>query len=179
MQSEWVICKVFMKKPPSDHRKLEMLELEQEEAGHTSPGHRLPPMVPDGCDGGEEEEAPPILFDPWHTNCDAGEEEHMVHREELPLLIMNRSSCASPYWLLHDDHQLGAYCSTWRMIMHQRSSAPDDLPELLEYGGHDLPKRSASQDTGLTGGEADHRAQISPASVASLHLDESYWNFGF
>ncbi|PNT68156.1 NAC domain-containing protein 46 [Brachypodium distachyon] len=183
-QGEWVICRVFVKKPPSDHRTLER-DLGQGEAlhGQTSPGHLLP-MDSDGCNGEEaaERAASQVLSDdPWDTNNRAmtsHENDALVHHVD-PSLIVDRPSCASPFWPLYDDDQLGPYCSTSTLhILQQRSSlisATDDLPELLEYGGYDIPKRGASPGSELT---SSSEAEISYISVVPLHLDESYWNFG-
>ncbi|XP_062192362.1 NAC domain-containing protein 92-like [Phragmites australis] len=179
-QSEWVICRVFMKKHPVSDRKLATEETVHDQ--HLSPGHLLP-MASDGCDG-EQEAAPPVLTDSRYMDSHSGDHaiagdeknhhHHLVH-EELLMMNNSSSSCASPSWLIHDG-QLGAHCAL-QIMQRQCEDADYCLPELLEYDGYgDLPKRSAdSQDSG----EVDRHADISSASVGSLHLDGLYWNIGF
>uniref|UniRef100_A0A0D9X859 NAC domain-containing protein n=1 Tax=Leersia perrieri TaxID=77586 RepID=A0A0D9X859_9ORYZ len=110
--SEWVICRVFMKKPPSDNYT--MLEMEQEEETTTAPlehtqnqSHLLPPPPP------AKSSSPP-----WQTSSRSGEEDGdgMARRREESPVVSSR--CASPsYWPLN----IG-------------SSSTDDLPELTDFG---------------------------------------------
>uniref|UniRef100_A0A0E0ELV8 NAC domain-containing protein n=1 Tax=Oryza meridionalis TaxID=40149 RepID=A0A0E0ELV8_9ORYZ len=163
--SEWVICRVFMKKPPIDH----WLEMEQEVETTTTvqehtPNrrHLLPAPTP----------PPPPSCPPWqHTSRRSGdgraaidggnreEDEHGLAREESsPVVISSLSRCTSPSSLLLNHEHLGA-------------SSSDDLPELMEFG--DIYG-------GITaGGPTDQQASSSNSNSICNLLDEPYycWNF--
>ncbi|KAJ1268557.1 hypothetical protein BS78_07G144200 [Paspalum vaginatum] len=180
-QSEWVICKVFMRK----HSMNDSKQLETEEAVHDhhrrSPGHLLPVEPYGGCDDDGEhhrEAAPPVATGTRHTNgahaMDDGDHHRQHDHHHGDLLEMShhgRSGCAaSPSWLNHDHQLLGAHCSAspaiWRM---QPGEADYYLPELLDYDGcNDVP----------SGGDLDGCDEISSAFIDPLHLDGLYWNFG-
>ncbi|XP_025822427.1 NAC domain-containing protein 79-like [Panicum hallii] len=193
-QSEWVICKVFVRKHPrGDERKVAPEEAVRDQ--DSTQGHLLP-VLPDGCDGHEQEAAPPaVVTDSQHTISHSGahvmegnEKDHhqqqhhhhqMVH-EELLLMIDHHGRCgASPSWFNHDD-QLGSHCSALPVMQMQSDDADYYLPGLLEYDGcDDLPNDAGS---GLldTGGEVNRRAEIiTSATIGPLHFDGFYWNFGF
>ncbi|KAL6838291.1 hypothetical protein ACP4OV_031890 [Aristida adscensionis] len=187
-QSEWVICRVFMKKKhQTSDRKLEMkgVVYDNHHQHDASTGHllRVAPAA-DSCNngGGSAEHkaaAPPVMLssDPRHADSHSGDgdgddkDRHRLH------LYSPRS--ASPSWLMGDD-QLGAYCSTTLQIMQQLDDDPGYLPGLLDYDGYDdvLPQRSGNSPPDA-GGEVDRRAGISSASLGSIHLGELCWNFGF
>ncbi|RLN05337.1 hypothetical protein C2845_PM13G18000 [Panicum miliaceum] len=87
--SEWVICKVFMRKHPrGDERKVT-----PEEAVHdqdSAPGHLLP-MEPDGCDGHEQEAAPPaVVTDSQHTISHSG--AHVMEGNEKDHINNNKNT---------------------------------------------------------------------------------------
>ncbi|OEL13024.1 NAC domain-containing protein 100 [Dichanthelium oligosanthes] len=185
-QSEWVICKVFMRKhPTSDDRKLTTEETVHDQ--DSTPGH-LPPMVPDGC-GSEQEAAaaPPVVTDSRHTVSHSGahamdgneKDHHHRHQMVQELLVINHhgSSCASPS-LFNRDDQLRAHCSALPIMQMQSDDADYYLPELLEYNSCD---DLTNAGLGLldTGAEVNRRAEITTAAVGPLHLDGLYWNFGF
>ncbi|KAG2578911.1 hypothetical protein PVAP13_6NG138600 [Panicum virgatum] len=197
-QSEWVICKVFMRKHPRGNER----KVTTEETVHdqdSTPGHLLPMVsVPDGCDGHEQEVAPPAAAtDSQHTISRSGahvmegnekdhrqQQQQMVH-EELLMIDHHGWSGASPSWFNHDDlfnhdDQLGTHCSALPVMQMQSDDADYYLPALLESDGcDDLPNDAGS---GLldTGGEVTRHAEmITSAAIDPLHLDCLYWNFGF
>ncbi|XP_062196074.1 NAC domain-containing protein 87-like isoform X2 [Phragmites australis] len=142
-QSEWVICRVFMKKHPTSDK---WVETETVRDQHASPGH-LFSMTPDSrCNGnGEQDPAVPVFSDPRrhaaanhsgaHT-MDGDVKDHHHHHMGHELLAVNHSSssCASPSWPIHDD-QLGAHCSTLHVMQMQSDHADYYLLEFLEYDG--------------------------------------------
>jgi hypothetical protein len=195
MQSEWVICKVFMRKQHSTGK------LTTEETVHdqdSTPGLLLPMAAPEGSGDGEQEAAPPpppVVADSRsqqltinHSGAHAmdGNEKdphhhrHQMARDEITAMMNQQRGlvCASPSWLNHDDH-LGAQCSTLS-IMQKQSDADADyyLPELLEYDDYD---DLSNPGFGLldSGGEASRSSEIISAAIGPLHLDGLYWNFGF
>jgi len=198
MQSEWVICKVFMRKHPRGNER----KVTAEETVHdqdSTPGHLLPMvLVPDadGFDGHEQEEvAPPAaVADSQHTISRSGahviegnekdhHQQHHHHQMVHELLMIDHHGwrgAASPSLFNHDD-QLGMHCSTLPVMQKQSDDADYYLPELLESdGSDDLPSNAGS---GLldTGGEVNRRAEmITSAAIDPLHIDGLYWNnFGF
>ncbi|CAO2201943.1 unnamed protein product [Urochloa humidicola] len=183
-QSEWVICKVFMRKhPTSDRRKVTTEETVHEQG--STPGHPLP-TAPDGCDSEQEATPPPVITDSQHTvshssahAMDGSDKHHqhlLLHRHQMvdeELLMINRHGlcCAPSSWFNHDG-QLGAHCSAMPVMQMQPDDADYYLPELLEYSGcDDLPNAELGLQN--TGDEVNRRATIAP-----LHFDGPYWSFG-
>ncbi|WVZ92809.1 hypothetical protein U9M48_038847 [Paspalum notatum var. saurae] len=188
-QSEWVICKVFMRKQPiMNDSKLEMEEAVQHD--RRSPGHHLPVEPYGGCDDddGEHREAVPlpVATDTRHTNshCSGAHamndgdhhrrhDHHMIHGDLLEMNVnYHGSSCASSTsWLNYDHQLLGAHCSALPAITRMEPGEADYyyLPELLDYddGCNDLPN---------DGGDLDGCDDISSV-IGPLHLDGLYWNF--
>ncbi|KAL6598441.1 hypothetical protein ACP70R_046140 [Stipagrostis hirtigluma subsp. patula] len=180
-QSEWVICRVFMKHHHmSERNKLEMEEAVYDDQNYTSdPGHLLQ-VAPDSCNGGETAAPPPLLLsEPRHTDSHSGahsmDGDEMDHRQSHS---PNYCSSSPLPWLMHDD-QLGAFCSPLQFMQQQPDDDPGyHLPELLEYDAYDdLPKPSGGSPD--TDGEVGRRVEIFSASVGSIHLGELHWNFGF
>ncbi|CAL5012648.1 unnamed protein product [Urochloa decumbens] len=205
-QSEWVICKVFMRKNPTSNGRKVTTEVTVHDQDST-PGHLLP-IAPDGCDSEQELEAapPPVVTHSQHTISHSGahamdgsdkdhhhqQQQHQMVDDELlmmnhhgsgcadELLMMNHhgSGCASTSWFNRDGHQLGAHCSAMPVTQMQSDDADYYLPELLEYDGcGDLP----NAELGLqaeTGNEVGRRAEIASAAIGPLHLDGLYWSFG-
>ncbi|KAF8772893.1 hypothetical protein HU200_005287 [Digitaria exilis] len=184
-QSEWVICKVFMRKHPTgDGRKVTTEETVHDQ--ETTPGNLLP-MVPDRSDSEHET----VVTDSLHLVSHSGahhvmdgnnEKDHHQHRHQMvheDLLVMNHHglSCPSPSWLNFDD-KLGAHCSALPITQMQSDGAEYYLPELLEYDGCD---DSLNAGLGLpdTSAEVSRRAEITSTAIGPLHLDGLYWNFGF
>ncbi|CAO2206818.1 unnamed protein product [Urochloa humidicola] len=186
-QSEWVICKVFMRKhPTSEGRKVTTEDRVHDQ--DSTPGHPLP-MAPDGCDSEEEAAPPPVVTDTQHAISHSGahamygsDKDHHRHRRHQMVdeesLMMNHHGLGytSPSWF-HLDGQLGAHCSAMPVMQMQSDDADYHLPELLEYDGCDeLPNAELGfQDTG---DEVSRRAENASASIAPLHLDGLYWSFG-
>ncbi|CAL5001961.1 unnamed protein product [Urochloa decumbens] len=170
-QSEWVICKVFMRKHPTSGERKVTTEKTVHDQGST-PCHPLP-MAPDGCDSEQQEAAPPpVVTDSQHTishtgahAMDVSDKDHRHRR----LLAMNRHGlgCASPSWFNHDGHQLGAHCSAMPAMQMQSDDADYYLPELLEYddGCDNLP----NAELGL---------QDTSDEMSRRDLDGFYWSFG-
>ncbi|RCV31203.1 hypothetical protein SETIT_6G157900v2 [Setaria italica] len=172
-QSEWVICKVFMRKQHSSsgERKVTTEETVHDQASIT-PGHVLLPMLPDGCDGEQEAAPPPVVTDSRsrHTVSDSGAQA-MDGNEKDP-------HHHRPSWFNHDD-QLGAHCSTLSVMQKQSDDDADYyLPELLEYDDYD---DLSNPGLGLldSGGEASQSSEIISAAIGPLYLDGLYWNFCF
>nr|CAB3483039.1 unnamed protein product [Digitaria exilis] len=183
-QSEWVICKVFMRKHPTgDGRKVTTEETVHDQ--ETTPGNLLP-MVPDRSDSEHETVVTDSLHLVSHSGAhhvmDGNEKDHHQHRHQMvheDLLVMNHHglSCHSPSWL-NFDGKLGAHCSALPITQMQFDGGEFYLPELLEYNGCD---DSLNAGLGLpdTSAEVSRRAEITSTSIAPLQLDGLYWNFGF
>ncbi|OEL17980.1 NAC domain-containing protein 79 [Dichanthelium oligosanthes] len=132
-QSEWVICRMFMKKPPGETSS----QLEQEAVLHPPLGDHLQPSV-DGChrDGGGKTPAPAAAAsDSDHTSCFSDTAlamaqggngiEGMLPLNHEELLMTNCSSVA--------DFALASSPKATQLRDELAADSFDFLPQLLDY----------------------------------------------
>ncbi|XP_040383101.1 NAC domain-containing protein 46 [Oryza brachyantha] len=167
---EWVICRVFMKKPPSD-QYCTSLEMEQEAETTTTAAaaaaaqkHFLPAVAqppsgpPPSCRSGGGGRAA-TRYGGDHEEDD----DHSTARDQEPPMIS--SLCASPSssWLLSSNADQLVHITHGHLTC---ASPSDDLPELVEFGD-------------IYGGRMDYQQQqASPSNSVGSFLDERYfWNF--
>ncbi|CAN6210689.1 unnamed protein product [Urochloa humidicola] len=150
-QNEWVICRVFMRKPPGETRQLEQEAEEAVVLHHPTLNDHLNPSLLEACNGGETPAAvaaasPDLVAD--SANCFPGElaiapaadhDETAAGHQGAPQL--NHEEL-----LINDDYSVSSYYAsavTPASELHQATLLLDDLstysfdllPQLLDYEG--------------------------------------------